>query len=107
MNKIDRLLKYARIIKNGAGMRVIGFVDYDIEKQVYTASGTIWNGVDGSGGRPFYSEHHSAKEAIAACENVASQYEGLDSFNFIVDYGLDDESGGSHDEAENAENVNP
>lgn len=89
MNHINRLLMQARRAKGGEGMHVLGFVDYDPEKKVYTASGTIWNGVAGSGGDPFYSEHSTPEEALAACEAVAASYPGSENINFYMDYGID------------------
>ena len=85
MNQINRLLKKARITKNGKGMHILGFVDYDTEKGRYTASGTIWNGVAGSGGESFYSEHDTPEEAVAACEAIAARYPGCENLNFIMD----------------------
>lgn len=85
MDKITRLLMKVKQAKGGQGMHILGFVDYDPEKKVYTASGTIWDGVAGSGGEPFYSEHDSPEEALAACEAVAARYPGCENINFIMD----------------------
>ena len=66
-------------------MYVMGFVEYDTIKLKFTASGTIWNGVAGSGGEPFYSEHSTLDEAVEACEAVAAQYPNAENINFILD----------------------
>lgn len=85
MDKITRLLAKVKQARNGQGMHILGFVDYDPEKKVYTASGTIWNGVAGSGGEPFYSEHSTPDDALAACEAVAARYPNSENINFIMD----------------------
>lgn len=85
MNHINRLLMQARTAKNGKGMHVLGFVDYDIEKGCFTASGTIWNGIPGGGGDSFYSEHATPEDAVAACEAIAARYPDCENINFIMD----------------------
>ena len=85
MNHINRLLLQARRAKNGNGAYVMGFVEYDPDKKVFTASGRVWDGVAGSGGETFYSEHSTENEAVAACEAVAAQYPGAENINFIID----------------------
>lgn len=84
----------AKRAKNGNGMHVLGFIDYDTEKRCYTASGTIWNGVPGTADS-FYSEHETAEEAIAACEAVAARYPNCENLNFIYD-DLSYPEGGEH-----------
>lgn len=88
MDRITRLLMKVKQATDGQGMHILGFVDYDPEKKVYTASGSIWNGVAGAGGEPFYSEHNSQEEALAACEAVAARYPGSENINFYMDYGM-------------------
>lgn len=85
MKHINRLLMQARTAKNGKGMHVLGFVDYSEEKRCYTAKGTIWDGVFGSGGESFYSEHETEEEALAACEAVAARYPNCENLNFITE----------------------
>ncbi len=85
MQYITRLLMRAKKIAAGEGKYILGFVDYDIEKKLFTASGSIWDGVPGSGGEPFYSEHSTQEEAVAACEAVAAKYPGCENINFIID----------------------
>ncbi|MDD6308788.1 MAG: hypothetical protein PUB07_05515 [Clostridia bacterium] len=85
MQHINRLLRIAKTAANGKGKRILGFVDYDPEKKKFTASGTIWDGVAGSGGEGFYSEHDTQEEAIAACEAVAAKYLNSENINIIID----------------------
>lgn len=85
MNHINRLLRKARRAKNGNGMYVIGFVEYDHAKNVFTASGRVWDGKPGTDGETFYSEHNTLDEAIAACEAVEAQYPKAENVNFIID----------------------
>lgn len=85
MNHITRLLMRAKQARNGKGMHILGFVDYNLAKQKYTASGAIWDGVEGSGGESFYSEHDTADEALAACEAIAAKYPDSENLNFIMD----------------------
>lgn len=90
MNYIDRLLMKARKAMSGSGMHVLGFIQYSQEKQKYTASITVWDGVPGSGGERIDSEHDTKEDALAACESVAARYPNADNLNFIIDYGLED-----------------
>ena len=85
MNHINRLLMQARRARNGKGKHILGFVEYVPEKKKFTASGTIWDGVEGSGGESFYSEHDNQDDAIAACEAVAAQYPNSENINFIIE----------------------
>lgn len=84
MNHINRLLMQAKKAKNGNGIHVLGFVDYDVEKGCFTTSASIWNGVPGMD-KEFHSEHETAEQAIAACETIAARYPGCENINFIVD----------------------
>jgi len=86
MKHINRLLMQVRTAKNGNGMHVIGFIDYDPEKRGFIAKGTIWDGVPGSGGESFYSEHATQEEAIAACEAIAAKYPNCENLNFVNCY---------------------
>ena len=85
MPRIDRLLQRARRAKDGKGKYILGFVEYDPEKKKYTAAGRIWDGVAGSGGEGFYSEHETLEEAVAACETVAAKYPNAENVNFLMD----------------------
>ena len=85
MKHINRLLMQARTAKNGKGMHVMGFIDYDPAKRCFIAKGTIWDGVAGSGGESFCSEHKTQEEAIAACQAIAAKYPGCENLNFIMD----------------------
>ncbi len=85
MKYINRLLTIARAARNGPGMHVLGFVDYDPEKRSFTAKGTIWNGVPRTG-EEFHSEHETAAQALAACEAIAARYPGCENLIFYLDY---------------------
>lgn len=85
MNQLTRMLAKARAVKNGNGKWIMGFVDYDPEKKVYTASGNIYDCVAGSGSESFYSEHDNPDDALAACEAVAARYPNAENINFIID----------------------
>ena len=85
MNHINKLLQRARRAKDGKGKYIIGFVNYDPEKMKFIASGTIWDGIAGSGGEGFYSEHDTTDEALKACEAVAALYPNSENVNFVVD----------------------
>lgn len=90
MNHIDRLLMKARKAMSGSGMHILGFIKYCQEKQKYTVSVTVWDGVFGSGGERFDSEHDTKEEALAASESIAARYPNAENLNFIIDYGLED-----------------
>ena len=85
MKHISRLLMQARAARNGNGMHVLGFIDYVPEKQCFTASGTIWNGVPGTG-ESFYSEHKTEEEAVAACDAIAAKYPNCENLTFVNCY---------------------
>ena len=85
MKHINRLLTIARAARNGPGMHVLGFLDYDLQKYCYTANGTIWNGIPGTG-EEFHSEHETAAQALAACEAIAARYPGCENIIFYLDY---------------------
>lgn len=85
MNHINRLLQKARRAKNGNGKYVMGFIEYDPINKKFIASGSIWDGVAGSGGVSFCSEHDTQAEALVACETIAAQHPGSDNINFIMD----------------------
>ena len=76
MNHINNLLMKARRAVNGKGLYIMGFSDYDIDKQKYTVKGTIWDGVPGSGGKEFYSEHDTEEEARKALDDIKENYPG-------------------------------
>ena len=85
MKHLNRLLMQARAAKNGNGMHVLGFVERSVTKRCYTAKGTIWDGVFGSGGESFYSEHETEEEAIEACKAITARYPGCEELNFVCD----------------------
>ena len=90
MNHIDRLLLQAKRARGGMAKHILGFVDYDFGREKFTASGTIWDGVEGSGGELFYSEHDTKEQALAACAAVAALYPSCENINFLLEYGMED-----------------
>ena len=90
MRNIERLLARARNIRTGGGRYIMAFVDYDPVKGKYTASCNVWDGVKGSGGEHYYSEHDTAEAAEAACETIFAQYPGAESTHLFVDVGWSD-----------------
>lgn len=88
MNHINKLLRHAKRLNGGRGKHILGFVEYDHKKQKYRASGTIWDGVPGSGGERFTtSDCSTLEEAQAACEAVAASYPNAETMIFYYDYG--------------------
>lgn len=85
MNNINGLLRRAKEVKKGKGKYIFGFVDYDPEKGKYTVSGTIWDGVPGSGGKSFYSEHDTPEEALAVPDTFVERYPDAKDVRFLVD----------------------
>ncbi len=85
MKHIDRLLRRVKAAANGKARYILAFVEYDPDKRKYTAAGTIWDGVAGSGGEGFYSEHDTPEEAEAACEAVISKYSNAETANILID----------------------
>lgn len=84
MNRIDRLIASARRARGGVGRYILGFVEYDPAKGLYTASCTVWDGVKGSQGIHTHSEHKTQEEAVSACESIAAQHHGLKDVNILV-----------------------
>lgn len=84
MEHIDRLLTRAKKAINGEGKHVIGFVDYDMDKQKYIASGSVWNGVAGSGVEEFRSEHETREEAEATLRAMETKYPSAKSVVFLL-----------------------
>lgn len=85
MNHVDRLLIQVKQAKSGKNKRIVGFVDYDEEKKVYTASGTIWDGVNGSGGDSFYYECPTPEEAIRAFNEVVERCPNAKTSRLFID----------------------
>lgn len=83
MNHINNLLMKARKAVNGKGLYIMGFLDDDIDKQKYTVKGTIWDGVPGSGGKEFYSEHDTQEEARKAFDDITAKYPGAVDVVFL------------------------
>lgn len=83
MKHINRLIMQLKQAKNGHGMHLMAFVDYDIEKGRYTAKVTAWDGVPGTACECMAGEYDTQEEAIAACDNVAAGYPGCEYLLFI------------------------
>ena len=85
MDHLTRLLMQARTARNGKGKHILGFIEYDINKRKFTAKCNVWDGVEGSGGENFCSEHDTQEEALAYCEALAAKYPNSENLNFIID----------------------
>lgn len=85
MNHINRLLRLAKRAADSKGRYILCFVKHDQGKGKYTASGTIWDGVPGSGGVPFCSEHDTEEEAVAACDDIIARYPGCEAVTIFKD----------------------
>lgn len=90
MRNIERLLARARNIHCVNGRYIMAFVDYDPAKGCYTASCNVWDGVNGTGGENYYSEHDTAEAATNACEALFAQYPSAESKLLFVDVGWSD-----------------
>ena len=87
MKHINRLIMQLKQAKNGNGMHLLAFVEYDCKKRMYVAKVTIWNGIPGTGCERLLGEHETMEEAMVACDNVAADYPGCEYILFTEDFG--------------------
>ena len=75
MTQIDRILIRAKkAAQRKAERLVLGFVEHDLCRDIWTAEGRLWNGKKGAGCRSIVTEHDSKEAALSALYALADEY---------------------------------
>ena len=87
MNHIDRLLIKVKKTAKGLIRHILGRIEYREALQKFTVSGILWDGISGTAGDKFYSEHGTRQEAELAFGELNETHPNAESICIVIDYG--------------------
>ena len=75
MTRVDRILiKAQKLAQRKAERLIMGFVELDPCRDIWTAEGRLWGGKKGAGCRSIITEHDSKEAALSALYALADEY---------------------------------